>query len=125
MIATSSNLTATEDNIKRIDRLFLNFAAMYGHVWRGQFKSDEFLAFAKKEWQEGLAMYSDNILDLARKLCRKTREMPPTLPKFIEFCNYYQPKPSSILPELPRDTRSDIAEENLLKIKQILKMKIN
>lgn len=53
-MTTSSTLAPTEEGRKRIDRLFLRFAAMYGQVWRSQFKSDEFLVFVKGEWQQGL-----------------------------------------------------------------------
>lgn len=102
-MTTSSNLAPTEEGRKRIDRLFLRFAAMYGQVWRSQFKSDEFLVFVKGEWQQGLLTYADNILDLAIDLCRKNKELPPTLPQFIDFCKNCSKRSSFLyLMKLPK-----------------------
>lgn len=98
---------------------------MYGHVWLGQYKNDEFTAFVKKEWQKGLAKYHDNVLELATDLCRRKRELPPTLPKFIEICNSYQQNAVEMPDDLPLNTNSPIAKANLFKIKQILNMKTN
>ncbi|MDP3704614.1 MAG: Vir protein [Legionellaceae bacterium] len=66
--------------------MFSRFAAFYGHVWRSQFKHEEFLAFAKKEWQEGLCRFSDDVLEQAIITCRDFCEMPPTLPQVITHC---------------------------------------
>lgn len=96
---------------------------MYGQVWRSQFKSDEFLAFVKGEWQEGLSDYPDNTIDIAIELCRKNKELPPTLPKFIEFCrdgsrqdSFYKPE------ERLKNNNPEVAKTNLLKMKEILNM---
>lgn len=69
--------------------LFLKFAAIYGQVWRIQFKDDEFLAFAKGQWFEGLKMFDEDTLDLAIDQCRKNIELPPTLPKFVDICRSF------------------------------------
>src|SRR3990167_11156990 len=53
--ATSSSCRNIAKASKRIDGLFSRFAAIYGHVWRSQFKDEDyFLPFAKKEWQVAL-----------------------------------------------------------------------
>lgn len=115
-----------EESRKRIDRLFLRFAAMYGPVWRSQFKSDEFLAFVKGEWQQGLSGYEDKALELAIEFCRKTKELPPTLPQFIEFCkNCCKRSTFFVREELPKSHNPEVAKTHLLKIKQLLNMKIN
>lgn len=76
---------------------------MYGQVWRSQFKSDEFLVFVKGEWQQGLFTYADNILDMAIDLCRKNKELPPTLPQFIDFCKNCSKRSSFLyLMQLPK-----------------------
>lgn len=66
--------------------MFTRFAAFYGHVWRSQFKDENFFGFAKKEWQEGLMSFSDEVLNKAIVHCRETCEMPPTLPQVIILC---------------------------------------
>ncbi|HBD7398703.1 TPA: Vir protein [Legionella pneumophila] len=99
---------------------------MYGQVWRSQFKSDEFLVFAKGEWQQGLLAYADNTLELAIELCQKNRELPPTLPQFIDFCKKCSKRDSFHVPrEYSKNNNPEIAETHLQKIKQILNMKIN
>ena len=66
--------------------LFAKFAAFYGHVWRSQFKDENFFKFAKKEWAEGLSEFSDAVLDKAILNCRENCELPPTLPQIIISC---------------------------------------
>jgi hypothetical protein len=66
--------------------LFLKFAAFYGYVWRNQFKSDDFLAFGKKEWLAGLKPFDDEILNKLTLHCRDHLEFPPTLPQLINLC---------------------------------------
>ncbi|HAT8111906.1 TPA: Vir protein [Legionella pneumophila] len=125
-MTTSSTLAPTEEGRKRIDRLFLRFAAMYGQVWRSQFKSDEFLVFVKGEWQQGLFTYADNILDMAIDLCRKNKELPPTLPQFIDFCKNCSKRSSFFVPvAAPKNNNPEVAKTQLLKMKHILNMKVN
>lgn len=71
---------------KRIDLLFARFAAIYGHIWRSQFKDEDFLGFAKKEWQDVLGRYSDAVLTKAILVCREFYELPPTLPQMLKCC---------------------------------------
>ena len=71
---------------RRIDLLFSKFAAFYGHIWRSQFKDEVFFKFAKKEWQEALGEFADEVLTKAILNCREFYELPPTLPQVIQCC---------------------------------------
>lgn len=82
----SSKSTDTDRQRKRIDRLFLKFTAFYGHIWRSQFKHEDFISFAKNEWQVGLQRFDDQVLDSVTVRCREHCEFPPTLSQFIMFC---------------------------------------
>jgi hypothetical protein len=82
----SSNSPDKEPTSKQIDRLFLIFAAFYGHIWRSLYKNDSFLAFTKSEWQKGLVDFQEQLLDEAIGICRIKNEHPPTLPQFIDIC---------------------------------------
>jgi len=114
----------TEEHRKRIDRLFLRFAAMYGHVWKAQFKNDEFLVFVKGEWQEGLLGYEEKTLDSAIKLCRVNKVFPPTLPQFIDFCEQCSNKNKFFKVEKSLKHQSpEVAKTHLQKIKELLNMK--
>ena len=84
--ATSSSSNDINSQSKRIDLMFSRFAAFYGHVWRSQFKHEGFLEFAKKEWMDGLAQFSDEAVNKAILSCREFCEMPPTLPQVIGYC---------------------------------------
>lgn len=66
--------------------LFSRFAAAYGVVWRGPLKDTVFLKFAKKEWGDALAPFSDVIIDEAIEQCRSFYDLPPTLPQFLKCC---------------------------------------
>lgn len=83
---TSMPSNTTKPVSRRIERLFTRFAAIYGHLWRSQFKSEEFISFAKREWEEGLRGFSDEILNLAINEARDFLEMPPTLAQLIGSC---------------------------------------
>ena len=83
MSSSSSNTFKAE---RRIDLLFSKFAAFYGHIWRSQFKDEVFLRFAKKEWQEALSEFSDEMLTTAILKCRDFYELPPTLPQMLQSC---------------------------------------
>ncbi|WP_131775031.1 replication protein P [Legionella anisa] len=121
----SLNLAATELQRKRIDRLFLRFAAMYGQVWRSQFKSDEYLSFTKGEWLEGLVGYEDKVLDAAVQLCRHKKEFPPTLPQFIDFCEQSTNKNKFFKADnSTKHQNPELAKAYLQKIKQILNIKV-
>jgi hypothetical protein len=107
--------------MKRIDKLFLQFAAFYGQVWRSQFKQDGFILFMKKEWHEALLPYEDRVVELAINTCRSSNQLPPTLPQFIEICKSIRRR-DVFIKAVPttKSTISEVAAKNLLQIKQIL-----
>ncbi|OGT41481.1 MAG: hypothetical protein A3F13_03485 [Gammaproteobacteria bacterium RIFCSPHIGHO2_12_FULL_40_19] len=71
--------------------MFARLSAVYGHIWQSQFKSEGFLALAKKEWEETLREFEDYSINLAINTCRKRHEMPPTLPMLYQLCRSFQP----------------------------------
>jgi hypothetical protein len=81
---------STEQHKKHVDQLFLKFAVFYGHVWRSQFKNDDFLKFAKKEWLLALKQFSKQLIEKITYYCRDNSEFPPSLPKFIVLCRQEQ-----------------------------------
>ena len=83
---TSSNSIDANNQSQRIEVMFSRFAAFYGHVWRSQFINEGFLEFSKKEWREGLSLFSDEVLNTAAIHCRDFYEMPPSLPQVITLC---------------------------------------
>lgn len=84
---TLSPSNAPQPNRRKcVDLMFSRFAAVYGHVWRSQFKSEEFLDFAKKEWLDTLSVFDSDILLKAIVHCRESLEMPPTLPQMFDLC---------------------------------------
>ena len=83
-VTSSPSPFATTD--KRIDRLFLRLAAIYGHLWSNLYKSEEFLNCTKQEWREGLQTFDNVTLGKALEHCRASVNYPPTLPMFIEVC---------------------------------------
>lgn len=87
---TSSSSVSTDQHKQIVDQLFLKFAVFYGHIWRSQFKSDDFLKFAKKEWVLGLKQFSKQLIEKITYYCRDHSEFPPSLPKFIGLCRQEQ-----------------------------------
>ena len=112
----------TEKDKKRIDHLFLKLAAMYGHVWKSLYKSDEFLAFTKTEWLNALARFDDIIIAKALTYSQNHYEYPPTLPQFIECCKAHSNR-VFVVERHATDRNIAIAHEALNKIRTILNMK--
>lgn len=75
----------------RIKRLFARFSVVYGHIWQSQFKQENQIELADKEWSETLKEITDENIELAFSQCKKRFEMPPTLPAFYQLCRQYQP----------------------------------
>ena len=120
---TSSNLMCLEKQIKRIDRLFLRFAAMYGHAWRSLFKDDEFLAYTKREWMASLEKFDNSTLCIALDHCSKNERYPPSLPLFVETCAS-KSKRHKFFQRDEEEKRSDptVARMHLNNIRNILNM---
>ena len=116
---------AHHDESKRIDRLFLRFAIMYGHVWRTLYKNESFLDTSKEEWQDGLQKFDNQDIKEAIMLCREQCNYPPTLPQFIDFCrssqNRHIPYQRLVIDQMPAPSAAGTAA--LAQIKKILNMK--
>lgn len=119
---TSSSCSNTAKADKRIDLLFARFAASYGHIWRSQFKDEDyFLPFAKKEWQEALVDFSDVVLDLAIIECRNFYELPPTLPQVLQICRKIKQRVTVYTPETPsKPANKEVAAFYLQQLKSSL-----
>ena len=119
--ATSSSCRNIAKASKRIDGLFSRFAAIYGHVWRSQFKDEDyFLPFAKKEWQEALADFSDSVLDKAIVACRNFYELPPTLPQVMQCCRSAEERIAYKPPEQPEPIRPEVRAYNVKRFRELL-----
>lgn len=105
-----------------IERLFIRLAAIYGNTWKGIYKNDEFLKFAKNEWLEALINYTEKTIYQAVCLCREQQKFPPTLPEFIDYCRQLNRKESFFEQEPLPKADPNIAAANLKKIKAILNM---
>lgn len=101
--------------------MFTRFAAFYGHVWRSQLKDPNFFGFAKKEWQEGLINFSDEVLDKAIVHCRETYEMPPTLPQVFILCRQIKKRIEFYVPSTDHDpAKVEVVLHYLRQCKDIL-----
>jgi hypothetical protein len=120
----SSNSSEAHPKNKVIETLFSKFAAFYGHIWRSQFKSEGFLEFAKKEWQEGLKDFSETIIEKAVIECAKFYELPPTLPQMIIFCREIKKRTIfSVVEKTQTPKNKEIALTQLKKCREILNRK--
>lgn len=61
------------------------------------------MEFAKREWQETLSRFSDEIFNQAVLTCRDHCEMPPTLPQLMQICRDIKKRTSFFI------TQSDFA----------------
>lgn len=86
---------STNKNNARTKRLFARFAVVYGHIWQSQYKQENQVELADKEWSETLEHIGDESIEMAFKDCKKRFDMPPTLPIFYQLCRSYQPKKSA------------------------------
>jgi tRNA G26 N,N-dimethylase Trm1 len=108
-------------SMKRINALFLQFAAFYGPIWRSQLKEDAFVLFMKKEWHNALAHFSDRTVELAINVCKMSKELPPTLPQFVEICkNIHHRNTFTKTVPYSRQEISEVGKSNLSQIKEIL-----
>lgn len=116
----SSHSSDTSKEQKRIDLLFSKFAAFYGHIWRSQFKDEMFLKFAKTEWLDGLADFTDAVLDEAIIGCRDQYEMPPSLPQMIGFCKQIKKRKEFRMVPVHTRAREDIVNKNVKRCMELL-----
>ncbi|CAM3536178.1 MULTISPECIES: Vir protein [Legionella] len=119
-----STSTKIDHQSKLIDTLFSKFAAFYGHLWRSQFKSEGFLEFAKREWQEGLSGFNEHIINKAIMQCREYYELPPSLPQMIACCRAIKKRNNFYVVEKEHiQAKQEIVLAQLTKCKEILNQK--
>lgn len=73
-----------------VDMLFAKFAVFFGHLWRSQFKDENFREFAKQEWFVALKKYQPKAIEQAVLQVRDSYEMPPTLRQVAIECSRQQ-----------------------------------
>lgn len=116
----SSHSSDTSKEQKRIDLLFSKFAAFYGHIWRSQFKDEQFLKFAKKEWIEGLIGFTDAVVHEAIIGCRDHYEMPPSLPQMINYCKQINKRKQFRVAPIDNRANKDIVNKNVKRCMELL-----
>lgn len=119
--ATSSTSGNAKPISKRIERLFSRFAVIYGHLWQSQFKSEAFISFAKREWEDGLRVFDDTMVNNAIDAARRTCEKPPTLSQVIEFCKTQERARNLYRSTAPVERGNpDVANQHLARMREIL-----
>lgn len=108
-----------------VERIFDRMQGMYGSLWLDRWRSGEMieqggqrfdrgLLVAKATWADELAGFADQPERLAKALeaCRH-RNLPPTLPEFLELCRQQHADLPRQLPQpqVPRDVAQARAEE--------------
>lgn len=95
---------------------------IYGHIWQSQYKQENQIELADKEWSETLESITDESMELAFKECKKSFEMPPTLASFYQLCRRFQPKKSAntfVKTECkPADKK--VVEVNIKKMREVI-----
>lgn len=121
--ATSSHSVNLNKISARIKRLFARFAVVYGHIWQSQYKQENQVKLADKEWSETLRNITDENIELAFLQCKKRFEMPPTLPAFYQLCRQYQPAKSInyFVEEKVQVASDEIVKTHLEVLKRICK----
>ncbi|WP_223800151.1 Vir protein [Legionella longbeachae] len=122
--ATSYSSERPEIKDTRIDTLFFRFGAIYGHLWLSLHQNERLLAFAKKEWSEGLCSFDNTTVKEVLLKCREQNAYPPTLPQFIEQCkNIKKRKEAYVSSGYAKDhiCRPDIAKKHLKNMLEFLK----
>lgn len=68
----------------------MRLGAIYGHVWTSRHASPEEWEITKDEWGQGLGEFCNESIKFALDYLRQEKSgLPPTLPKFIEYCKLY------------------------------------
>lgn len=105
-----------------IDRMFAKFSVVYGHLWRGLFKSSEYLEFAKNEWLQALNQFQEPIIIEAVRTCSMRNKHPPTIPEFVDCCKAINNRQFIEKKEIYQKANPKVVESNLQTIRQILNM---
>lgn len=115
MQTTSSHSTKAKPSDQRIDTLFGRLGAIYGHIWWSNFQNERGLASAKKEWNDALARFDNQILKETLLMLREQKGYPPTLPQFIEGCKASMSRriPRPINHDSSKTSSREVAERHL------------
>lgn len=125
MISNSSPqaaLTKVAVTDVRMDVLFSRLGAIYGQLWWNNYRTEDLLLLAKKEWGETLERFDNQILKEVLMLYRERRNYPPSLPQFVECCKEAQARRilKSLRTELSKPCTLEIAEQHIAVMKKIL-----
>lgn len=71
--------------MKRIDNLFMSFAAIYGYRWASIYSATEALGLAKQEWGDVINRMRDEDILNGIRICKLVYDWPPSLAKFIKI----------------------------------------
>jgi len=110
----------------RIKQLFARFTAIYGYVWQNQYKQNDCILLAAKEWEETLRPIDNESLEKGIQHCKKRCELPPTLPFFYQICRNFQAGSHlKVIAKIePQKSISPIGENCLKEMKEKLKQKM-
>lgn len=117
--AEPTKLVATD---VRMDILFSRLGAIYGQLWWNNYRTEELLILAKKEWGETLDRFDNQTLKEVLVLYRERRNYPPSLPQFVECCKEAMARriPSSLRKELSKPCTLEVAKQHIAVMKKIL-----
>ena len=104
--------------------MFSRLGAIYGHLWLSLYQNERLLAFAKKEWSEGLQEFDNTTVKEVLLTYREKSAYPPTLPKFIESCKNIKRRKEVCVSAghaTERVCHSDIAKKHIKTMLEILK----
>ena len=76
-------ITFSKDELALTSMLFIRMSSIYGHLWSSQFRSDDMLELAKRDWCLYLRQYSKEEVNSAINICVKNYTKSPTLPEFL------------------------------------------
>lgn len=108
-----------------VERIFDRMQGLYGSLWLDRWRSGEViehdgqrfdrgLLLAKATWGQELAGFSDHPERITRALeaCRH-RNLPPTLPEFLDLCRQQHPDAPVALPapKVPQEVAQARAQE--------------
>lgn len=72
-------------NGQLVDRLFVRFKSIWGHLWASQFKDEKSMLAAKREWALALRYHSETDVNYMISQAKRDGERPPTLPRFMKY----------------------------------------
>ncbi|MBA2648205.1 MAG: Vir protein [Legionella sp.] len=105
----------------RIDILFTRLGAIYGQLWWNNYRTENLLLLAKKEWSEGLKKFDNQVLKEVLVICREQKNYPPILPQFVESCRATQAR--RIMPlakESANPSNLEVAKLHIAAMKTLL-----